>query len=218
MSPLGVRTDPERRAVAGPRGGHHIPGDWWGAPVPPNVAVAPDAYLETAYSFHAFRSERSDAVTIGSAASVYLGTTFDMGPAARVAIGAYTLVNAAQLSIDGELLVGDHVLISWGVVIMDSYRVPVDPDRRRALLAGGPAASTDPPPAPPAPPPGPMVLGAGSWVGFGACLLPGASLGEGAVVGARSVVTGPVEPDTVVAGNPARPVRRLAPASQRAGR
>ena len=41
------------------------------------------------------------------------------------------------------------------------------------------------------------------------CVLPGVTIGEGAVVGARSVVTDDVEPYSVVAGNPARLVRRL---------
>ncbi len=47
------------------------------------------AYLETSYSFHQFRSRRTDAVVLDHAASVYLGTTFDLGPDARVSIGEF---------------------------------------------------------------------------------------------------------------------------------
>jgi galactoside O-acetyltransferase len=47
------------------------------------------------------------------------------------------------------------------------------------------------------------------WIGFDAVILKGVTIGEGAIVGARSVVTSDVEPYTVVAGNPARLVRRL---------
>jgi acetyltransferase-like isoleucine patch superfamily enzyme len=46
------------------------------------------------------------------------------------------------------------------------------------------------------------------WVGYEAVLLKGAAVGRGSVVGLRAVVTGPVEPDCVVAGAPARVVRR----------
>lgn len=48
-----------------------------------------------------------------------------------------------------------------------------------------------------------------AWIGTGAIILPGVTIGENAVVGAGSVVTRDVEPNTVVAGNPARVIRRL---------
>lgn len=47
------------------------------------------------------------------------------------------------------------------------------------------------------------------WIGAGATILPGVTVGENAVVGAGSVVTHDVEPDTIVAGNPARPIRKI---------
>lgn len=48
-----------------------------------------------------------------------------------------------------------------------------------------------------------------AWIGAGATILPGVTIGENAVVGAGSVVTHDVEPDTVVAGNPARVIRHI---------
>lgn len=50
-------------------------------------------------------------------------------------------------------------------------------------------------------------------IGSGAVILCGVTIGEGALVGAGSVVTRDVEPFTVVAGNPARVLRKLAPES-----
>jgi acetyltransferase-like isoleucine patch superfamily enzyme len=47
------------------------------------------------------------------------------------------------------------------------------------------------------------------WIGFEATILPGVIIGEGAVIGARSVVTANVPAFTVVAGNPARILRLL---------
>lgn len=47
------------------------------------------------------------------------------------------------------------------------------------------------------------------WIGAGATILPGVTVGENSVVGAGSVVTHDVEPNTIVAGNPARLIRRL---------
>jgi acetyltransferase-like isoleucine patch superfamily enzyme len=55
----------------------------------------------------------------------------------------------------------------------------------------------------------PIVIQDRVWIGFGATILKGVSIGEGAIVASCSVVTRDVEPYTVVAGNPAREVRKL---------
>lgn len=56
------------------------------------------------------------------------------------------------------------------------------------------------------------VIGHDVWVGREATLMPGVTIGDGAVIAARSVVTKDVEPYTVVGGNPARVIRtRFAP-------
>jgi acetyltransferase-like isoleucine patch superfamily enzyme len=57
----------------------------------------------------------------------------------------------------------------------------------------------------------PVVVGAGSWIGHGAVLLPGTRIGRQVVVAAGAVVRGEVEDHAVVAGTPARVVRRLEP-------
>jgi galactoside O-acetyltransferase len=57
----------------------------------------------------------------------------------------------------------------------------------------------------------PIVICDRVWIGFDAVILKGVTVGEGAIVAARAVVTRDVEPYTVVAGNPAVLVRRLAP-------
>ncbi|MEQ8820776.1 MAG: CatB-related O-acetyltransferase [Sumerlaeia bacterium] len=55
---------------------------------------------------------------------------------------------------------------------------------------------------------GDTVVGNDVWIGFGATVLPGVSIGDGSIVGAGSVVTRDVEPYTIVGGNPARPIRK----------
>ena len=52
-------------------------------------------------------------------------------------------------------------------------------------------------------------IGKNAWIGANAVILPGVTVGENAVVGAGSVVTHDVEPNTVVAGNPARVIKKL---------
>lgn len=55
----------------------------------------------------------------------------------------------------------------------------------------------------------PVHIGRRAWIGAGATILPGVTIGENSVVGAASVVTRSVDPDTIVAGNPARPLRKI---------
>jgi hypothetical protein len=55
---------------------------------------------------------------------------------------------------------------------------------------------------------GDIVVGADSWIGYGALVLSGVTIGEGAVVGGGAVVAKDVRPYAVVVGNPAREVRR----------
>lgn len=55
----------------------------------------------------------------------------------------------------------------------------------------------------------PVHLKRNCWIGAGATILPGVTVGENAVVGAGAVVTKDVEGNTVVGGNPARVIKRL---------
>lgn len=55
----------------------------------------------------------------------------------------------------------------------------------------------------------PIHIGKNAWIGAGATILPGITIGDNAVVGAASVVTKDVPADTIVAGNPAKFIRRI---------
>jgi maltose O-acetyltransferase len=54
----------------------------------------------------------------------------------------------------------------------------------------------------------PVEIGADCWIGMGVCILPGARLGDGCVVGGGSVVAGELEPNCIAVGNPARGIKR----------
>jgi acetyltransferase-like isoleucine patch superfamily enzyme len=54
----------------------------------------------------------------------------------------------------------------------------------------------------------PVVIGAGSWLGYGVVVLPGARIGKNAVIGANAVVTGEIPDFAVAVGSPARVVKR----------
>ena len=171
--------------------------------------VDPTACVETTFSFHLFRSRLTGGVEIGRGASTYLGTMFDVGPHGRVKLGEYALVHGARIICDSEIIIGDYALISWNVVLMDTYRVPFNAWERRRELERVP--TREPRLTAADVPARPIHVERNVWIGFDACVLPGVTIGEGSVVGTRSVVFEDVPPYTVVAGNPARLIRRLEP-------
>ena len=97
--------------------------------------------------------------------------------------------------------------VSWNVVMMDNYRLPLDPVARRQALKKVPF---EPLRRPVTETPARRIrIGRNVWIGFDSCVLPGVSIGEGSIVGARSVVTKNVPAYTIVAGNPARVIRKI---------
>jgi acetyltransferase-like isoleucine patch superfamily enzyme len=186
-----------------------LPWDWYDGTIPDNVKVDDTAYVETSFSFHCYRSRLRIGVEIGAGASTYLGTMFDVGPNGRVTLGDYALVHGARIICDGRVEIGDHALISWNVVVMDTYRLPGGVAARRRCLERVPRGPARDLVGDASVVARPVRIGRNTWIGFDACILPGVTVGDGSVVGAKSVVVEDVEPYTVVAGNPARFIRRL---------
>jgi len=175
--------------------------------VPENVVLEDQAYLETTYSFLHFRSRAPEAVRIGYGSTIYLGTMFDVGAQGQVMIGQCSLVNGAWIICDAAVEIGEYALIAWNVVLMDSYRAAFKPESRRKALQQLPTQSvrrliseTEAQP---------IRIGRNVWIGFDCCVLPGVTIGDGAIIGARSVVVEDVPPYTLAAGNPARIIREI---------
>lgn len=55
---------------------------------------------------------------------------------------------------------------------------------------------------------GDISIGNDVWIGYEAAILAGVTIGDGAVIGARAVVTKNVEPYAIVGGVPAKPIRK----------
>lgn len=119
----------------------------------------------------------------------------------NVFIGSQTVVDCAT-----RVEIEDDVLVSYQCLLIDSNNHSNNAAVRRNDLPDvkyGRAYNWA------AIPSRPIVIRRGAWIGARAILLKGVTVGEGAIVGAGSVVTKDVEPYTIVAGNPARVVRRL---------
>jgi acetyltransferase-like isoleucine patch superfamily enzyme len=126
-----------------------------------------------------------------------------------VSIGDFTLINGARIICDSQVSIGDYCLISWNTVFMDTERLPqnIGARRRELELVSGrqPRRFESNSPA------RPISVKRNVWIGFDACVLPGVTIGEGSVIGARSVVFEDVPPYSVAVGNPARVIRQLEP-------
>jgi acetyltransferase-like isoleucine patch superfamily enzyme len=109
----------------------------------------------------------------------------------RCVIGAGSTLTAHE-----SITLGDDVWFGQGVFVSDASHGYQDPETPIGLQLGSHQ---------------PVVIGSGTWVGHGAMILPGTRIGRQVVVGAGSVVRGTVPDHCVVAGVPARVVRRLEP-------
>lgn len=102
----------------------------------------------------------------------------------------------AVLTAHESITIGDDVWLGQDVFVSDSSHGYQDPDVPIGLQLGAHQ---------------PVSIGSGSWIGHGAVILPGTTIGRNVVVAAGSVVRGDVEDHAVVGGVPARVIRRLVP-------
>ncbi len=104
--------------------------------------------------------------------------------------------------------IGDRVLISHGVTILDNLTHPIDPGERhrqfKEIISTGHPLRIDLRERP-------VRIEDDAWIACNCTVLPGVTIGRGAIVGAGSVVTKDVPPGMIVAGNPAVILRKVAP-------
>jgi acetyltransferase-like isoleucine patch superfamily enzyme len=111
-----------------------------------------------------------------------------------------------EINVAHSVRIGRHVKLATGVKIFDNNSHPVDPERRRTMA---PMTRCDV---------APVVIHDDAWIGMGAVILKGVTIGRGAVVAAGSVVTKNVPDRAIVAGNPARIVKIIADSAGKRGR
>lgn len=110
-----------------------------------------------------------------------------------ITVGRNVFVNQNCTFYDlGGLDIADDVMIGPNVSLITSGH-PIEPSRRRDGVIAKPIA-----------------IGRNVWIGAGATIIGGVTVGENSVVAAGSVVTKDVPPNTLVGGNPARVIRSIA--------
>ena len=149
-----------------------------------------------------------DVIRVG--ANTHLkGELLTFAHGGEISIGEYCYIGEqSHIWSSARITVGDRVLISHNVNIFDSLTHPVSPAQRhqhyRQIITSGHPSQIDLKEAP-------VRIGNDVWIGCLSIILKGVTIGEGAIVGAGSVVSKDVPPFTIVAGNPARVVRELGP-------
>lgn len=148
-------------------------------------------------------------VIIGDNSIIHARVSFDSS-GGRVTIGDRCYIGASTIVCHSEVRLGDDVVVSWGVTIVDHNSHSLHwPERERDVLdwSEGKKDWSNVKI-------GPVRIHDKVWIGFNAIVLKGVTIGEGAVVAAGAVVTKDVAPYTVVAGNPAQVVRTLEKADE----
>ncbi|MDA7915793.1 sugar O-acetyltransferase [Verrucomicrobia bacterium] len=115
----------------------------------------------------------------------------------NIVLGQNVFFNFNCVVLDvAQVTIGDNVLFGPAVQIYTASH-PISAAERRKLLESAK----------------PISIGSDVWVGGGAIICPGVSIGDRTVIGAGSVVTHDLPSDVLAVGNPARVIRELSPES-----
>ena len=109
----------------------------------------------------------------------------------NIHVGKNVFINmGCKFQDQGGIYIGDDTLIGHNVVLA-TLNHALSPRKRADMI------------------PAPIRIGSKVWIGAGAIVLPGVTIGDGAIVAAGAVVTKDVPENTIVGGVPAKPMRTI---------
>ena len=170
---------------------------------PESAAMAANVKRAMAITARLNRLTYDDAAAVRALFGELIGKTMDDGfllippfhatggPDTRVGRNVFVNQNCTFYDLGG-LDIADDVMIGPNVSLITSGH-PLEPSRRRDAVTAKPIA-----------------IGRNVWIGAGATIIGGVSVGENSVVAAGSVITKDIPPNTLVGGNPARVIRSIA--------
>jgi acetyltransferase-like isoleucine patch superfamily enzyme len=179
----------------------------------PGMAIDDDVVFDVAGEFH-----YGTGCTIGSganlivphgasltlAAGCYVGRHVELGPAGEIRIGSDTSIQDRCILL-GVISIGRYCTLAPNIYA-SSGRHYFDLEPASLIRDQDARASCDPQLA--AHHHRPVVVEDDCWLGINSVIMPGVTVGKGAVVGAGAVVTRDVEPYAVMVGSPAKPIRK----------
>jgi acetyltransferase-like isoleucine patch superfamily enzyme len=190
---------------------------WRRRPVPPDwfhVTVGAGTLLAAGFSLDIRSGPRENRLVVGENSMLQCQITFERA-VGTIKIGSNTYIGGSHLICADQIEIGSDVLIAWGCTLIDhnahSIRWSERADDLRAWREGlrsdlSVAADLKNWSVVPM---APLHIEDKAWIGFNSILLKGVTVGQGAIVGAGSVVTKDIPPWTIAGGNPARVIREL---------
>lgn len=137
-----------------------------------------------------FRLDRDSTFVCVGDFKLYQGASVYVAPGAKLVVHGGSFLNTnATLNCFHYIEIGKGCAISDNVCIADSDSHFIDGHKEKATA--------------------PIIIGDHVWIGKNVTVMKGVTIGEGSVVGAGSVVTKDVPSNTVVAGNPAKPIKTI---------
>ena len=115
---------------------------------------------------------------------------------AKIKIGNNVGISGATIYARKGIEIGDNTLIGGNAKILDNDFHPIEIEARRSDIKEKILTK-------------PIKIGKDCFIGCNSIILKGTELGDGCVVGAGAVVSGKFEANSVIAGNPARVIKRL---------
>ncbi|OHB72561.1 MAG: hypothetical protein A2W23_03660 [Planctomycetes bacterium RBG_16_43_13] len=157
-------------------------------------------------NYRNIRHKKNSQLSVGSG-SIIEGFLISEHEGSVLSVGSKTFIGASSIICSEHIKIGDDVLIAWGCTIVDHDSHAISWDKRRDDVTNwyhgkkdwGHVVKK------------PVKINNKAWIGFNSIILKGVTIGEGAVIGAGSVVTKDVPPYTIVAGNPAHIIREIPP-------
>ena len=134
--------------------------------------------------------EENSKLRVEKSFQMYYDGELWLYPKAEVTISSGYMNAGAQIRCKERITIGENCAIARNVLIMDfdAHLITYEDGATNRVTA-------------------PITIGDSVWIGAGATILKGVHIGDNAIIGAGAVVTKDVKANTIVAGNPAKPIR-----------
>lgn len=157
------------------------------------VEFGEEVIIERGIHKVSFRLEQGSRVSLGRGTWIQTHdghTVFSCKPGARIAVGGRCWFSGGIFGASREIVVGDHTLIGWGCMVLDSPLHRMDNDS-------------------PEPEPEPVFIGSHVWMPSYITVLKGVTIGDHCVIGTGSLVAEDIPPRSFAAGRPARVIKKI---------
>jgi acetyltransferase-like isoleucine patch superfamily enzyme len=162
----------------------------------------------TSIAWRRLKRVSGNQLSVGEDSIIHADISFEES-GGKIEIGSRTFVGRSDFVCYRSLMIGDDVIMSWGITVVDHDSHSIEWEKRRNDVRDWGKGQKDWQHIAHAP----VVIGNKAWIGFNVSILKGVTIGEGAVIGACSVVTRDIPPYSMAVGNPAKVIRSLSPSS-----